>query len=58
MIRTPVPCLGVNYALYSISTAGSMNARVLPDPVLAAPRTSLPFNMWGIDLAWISVQVL
>jgi hypothetical protein len=35
-----------------------MNARVFPLPVLAAPRTSLPFKMWGMDLAWISVAFL
>ncbi len=34
-----------------------MKANVFPEPVFAAPRTSLPFRMWGIDLAWISVQV-
>jgi hypothetical protein len=51
MIRTPVPCLGVNYALYKSSTAGSMKAIVLPEPVLAAPRTSLPLRICGIDLA-------
>ena len=25
--------------------------RVLPEPVFAAPSTSLPFNMWGMALA-------
>jgi hypothetical protein len=44
MIITPVPFFCVNYALYSISTAGIMKAKVLPDPVLAAPKTSRPFK--------------
>jgi hypothetical protein len=34
-----------------------MKAKVLPEPVFAAPRTSRPLRMWGIDRAWISVQV-
>jgi hypothetical protein len=41
----------VNIALYNNSTAGIIKARVLPEPVFAAPNTSLPFNMCGIDLA-------
>lgn len=49
--NTPVPFLGVNEALKSISTAGTINAKVLPDPVFAAPKTSLPLRIWGIDLA-------
>lgn len=33
------------------------NARVLPDPVRAAPRTSFPANSKGIDFAWTGVIV-
>lgn len=33
------------------------NARVLPDPVRAAPRTSFPASSRGIDLAWTGVIV-
>jgi hypothetical protein len=51
IIKTPVPFYYVNLALYNNSAAGIMNANVFPDPVLAAPRTSLPFKICGIDLA-------
>jgi len=43
------------YALYRSSAAGAMKAKVFPEPVFAAPKTSLPLSMCGIDLAWISV---
>lgn len=32
------------------------NARVLPEPVLAAPRISRPFKPRGIAFAWTSVR--
>lgn len=52
---TPVPCFWVNYNLYKSSMHGIKKANVLPDPVLAAPITSLPFNKYGRVLAWICV---
>ena len=51
MISTPVPCFGVNIAFRRSSTAGTIYARVLPEPVFAAPRTSRPLIMCGIALA-------
>ncbi len=53
-----VPFIYVNYALYINSNAGIKKPKVLPDPVFAAPKTSLPFNKWGIDLAWIWVILI
>ena len=50
---TPVPFLGEKRRWKSSSIAGIRNARVFPDPVLAAPITSFPSNRCGIDLAWI-----
>ncbi len=32
-----------------------MYAKVLPDPVLAAPNTSRPFKRYGRDLDWMCV---
>jgi hypothetical protein len=51
IISTPVPCLGVNIAFLKSSTAGTIYAKVLPEPVFAAPRTSRPLMMCGIALA-------
>jgi len=42
MMTTPVPFRGMNLIRWRSSMAGIRNARVLPDPVLAAPRTSRP----------------
>lgn len=50
-----LPFLGMNFSLLMSSTAGTRNARVLPDPVLAWATTSLPSNNGGMALAWISV---
>ena len=47
--------LGLNLKALNISTAGMRKARVFPDPVFAAPRTSLPANNGGIPLCCISV---
>ena len=33
-------------------------ARVLPEPVRAAPRTSLPVRRTGMDFAWTGVIVV
>ena len=46
----PVPCLVSNLLLANNSIAGIKNANVLPEPVLAAPNKSRPFNKWGIHL--------
>jgi len=48
---TPAPLRGVNLTLYNSSTAGIKKARVFPEPVLAAPRTSFPIKSGGIALA-------
>ena len=37
---------------------GIVNAKVLPVPVCAVPRISLPVRLIGIDLLWIGVGVL
>ena len=37
--------------------AGRRKARVLPEPVRAAPKTSLPARRTGMDLAWMGVMV-
>lgn len=55
-MRAPKPSLGPHFARYKRSSTGMRNASVLPEPVLAAPRTSRPFRDIGIDLAWISVS--
>ena len=36
---------------------GMRKARVLPEPVRAAPKTSLPVRRTGMDLAWTGVIV-
>lgn len=51
MTTTPAPLRGLNLSLYKSSTAGIKKARVLPEPVLAAPRTSFPVKSGGIDPA-------
>ena len=38
--------------------AGMRKASVLPEPVRAAPRTSLPARRTGMDFAWTGVIVL
>jgi hypothetical protein len=50
---TFVPFLGRHQAKCIISIAGNKKARVLPEPVCAAPITSLPCNKRGMALAWI-----
>jgi len=47
----------MNFAWYSSSTLGTRNASVFPEPVRAAPRTSLPASKGGIVRAWTSVIV-
>ena len=53
---TPVPFLGLNLSACNISIAGTKNASVFPDPVLAAPSTSRPARIGGIDFCWMGVR--
>jgi len=46
-----LPFLGLNLSECSISMAGIKKARVFPEPVFAAPRTSFPARRGGIPLA-------
>jgi len=39
---------------YSFSTRGTRKARVLPDPVFAAPKTSRPARACGMAATYIS----
>ena len=52
MTITPVPFRGMNLAAYKSSMAGIKNAKVFPDPVRAAPKTSRPAIRGGIARAW------
>lgn len=45
MIIIPVPSFWENLVLSKISKAGTKNAKVLPEPVLAAPTKSLPLRI-------------
>ncbi len=58
MMMAPVPFLGLNLSLCSISMAGMRNESVLPEPVCAAPSTSLPAMSGGMQRACTSVMVL
>mmetsp|Transcript_21831 Transcript_21831/g.56719 ORF Transcript_21831/g.56719 Transcript_21831/m.56719 type:complete len:295 (-) Transcript_21831:22-906(-) len=53
---TPVPFRGLNLPFNSMSKAGMRKARVLPDPVFAAPSTSFPARRGGMHLACTSVN--
>ncbi len=45
-----------NFGLYNNrSTAGSMNAIVFPEPVIAHAQMSLPVKAIGIAVDWIDV---
>ena len=48
MMMIPVPFLGMNFSLYTNSTAGTRNASVFPEPVFADPTRSLPSRRWGM----------
>ena len=54
----PVPFMGLNLSRWRSSIAGMRKARVLPEPVRAAPRTSLPVRRTGMDFAWTGVIVV
>lgn len=54
---TPVPFRGLKRKELNISTAGIRKDKVLPEPVFAAPKTSLPANSGGIPRCCISVMV-
>jgi len=49
------PFRGLKRSACNISIAGIKNASVFPEPVFAAPRTSLPVNSAGIPRRCISV---
>jgi hypothetical protein len=53
-----IPFIGLNFSRCNSSTAGIRNASVLPEPVLAAPRTSFPARRTGIDFACTGVIVV
>ena len=55
IIRAPSPSIGPHFFRYSVSNTGIKKAKVLPEPVLAAPSTSLPFSAKGIAFIWIGV---
>lgn len=46
------------YTNGALILTGIMKARVFPDPVFAAPRTSRPHNEWGREALCISVITL
>ena len=54
--RAPRPSDGPHLLRYKISRTGVRKASVLPDPVRAAPSTSLPLSEIGSDFAWMSVM--
>ena len=55
MTTAPGPSILDHRNRHNLSTIGIKNASVLPDPVVAAPSTSLPRSATGIALRWISV---
>lgn len=57
-VEMSAPFLGLNFIRCSSSIAGIKNASVFPEPVRAAPRTSLPASSGGIALACTGVIVL
>jgi hypothetical protein len=54
----PTPSCVVQPALYNLSKRGTKNAKVFPEPVLAAPRMSLPANACGIEADWMAVMLV
>ncbi|KXT09511.1 hypothetical protein AC579_7187 [Pseudocercospora musae] len=59
MIKAPRPASPPMHCVrYRFSRTGMRNAKVLPLPVFAAPRTSFPFKASGMALAWMSVRLL
>jgi len=44
---TPVPFICLNYNYLNFSKQGMRYAKVLPEPVLADPSTSLPLKRCG-----------
>ena len=57
IIITPVPFICLNYSSLSFSKQGIRYESVFPDPVFAAPRTSLPLRSSGKVRAWMWVIV-
>jgi len=56
MMMMPVPLTGLNLSLCRSSIAGMRKASVFPEPVRAAPRTSLPVRRTGIDFSCTAVM--
>mmetsp|Transcript_21272 Transcript_21272/g.72050 ORF Transcript_21272/g.72050 Transcript_21272/m.72050 type:complete len:223 (-) Transcript_21272:19-687(-) len=56
MTKAPRPLRCWKRALESSSTRGTRKASVLPEPVLALPRTSRPSSMGAMDRSWIFVM--
>ena len=57
MMMAPNPSSGLQRSRYSRSKTGIRNASVLPEPVLAAPRTSRPHSACGMAARWIAVRL-
>jgi len=55
IISAPNPSCGPQLLRYKISRTGIRKHNVLPLPVRAAPRTSVPFSETGKLFAWTSV---
>ncbi len=55
IIKAPNPSNCVHLLRYKTSNNGIKNAKVLPDPVRAAPRISCPLGDLIIERLWISV---
>lgn len=51
----PSPSIGPHLRRYNRSRRGMRKAKVLPEPVLALPRTSRPRRDGGIPSDWIGV---
>ena len=58
MIKAPKPSIGPHFVRYRRSSTGMRNASVLPEPVLAAPRTSLPKRDNGREDACMGVNLV
>ena len=55
MTIAPSPSIRDHLKVKRRSSSGMIKAKVLPEPVLAAPRTSSPRSANDIDSRWISV---
>mmetsp|Transcript_7179 Transcript_7179/g.23388 ORF Transcript_7179/g.23388 Transcript_7179/m.23388 type:complete len:221 (-) Transcript_7179:36-698(-) len=57
MMRTPRPSDPDHFSRYRSSSAGITKAKVFPDPVRAAPRTSRPARACGMAACWMGFIV-